>query len=216
MFQVKLFRIKKGLSQAELSEILGCDQANISRMENNRIPMAQIYVDILKTKYGEEISEYISDGKPSKLLGAFGWKSKGEEGYEEIRNKLVELLEVIRVKTGLSAEDVSQKLYRRRKAIPNALYGDVISPDTTVFILKNAKKLGLTASELMLPNSSANSKGENKKGQILKKRILKKYNHMETKKKIIQEIEDAVDIVFIAYLNRKLFSNKSKIAAKLQ
>lgn len=160
MFNLKAFRIVKGLSQKELSELLECDQSYISRMENNKMSVPEEYIMILKAKYGDTVADFMPNQKPSKILNLLGWKTKGEPGYEEIRTQLVGLLEAIRVKTGLSIEDVSQKLYRRRKEIPGALSREEISPNMINFILKNVKKLGINPSELTLLNFP-NSKNQN-------------------------------------------------------
>lgn len=150
MIDLKSFRITHGLSQQELSFLFDCPQGYISRMENNKMSVPEEYITLLKLKYGETVSNFVIDKKPSKILNLMGWKSKTDPEYEHLKIHLIEILDFIKEKTGFSIEEISQKLYRRRKIISEALSREEISPNMIEYILKNIKKLGLDPTDSIL------------------------------------------------------------------
>jgi|GEM_PF-2393475 len=158
MFDLKLFRIKNNLSQSELASILKCPQGYISRMENNKMAVSDEHIDLLKSEFGSQVDEFIVGAKPSKLLTAFGYRTKGEKGYQHLRDQLVSLLETIAKNTGFTIEEISQKIYRKKTLIPSALQKEIISPNMVNYIHKHLGKVGLDPAtiELEKHNSTIN------------------------------------------------------------
>lgn len=63
MFDLKSLRKKLGLTQAQMGDILGCGQTNISEIERNGKDLEPDQYNILLKKYGkEEIDKYIQQG----------------------------------------------------------------------------------------------------------------------------------------------------------
>lgn len=63
MFDLKSLRKKLGLTQAQMGDILGCGQTNISEIERNGKDLEPDQYNILLEKYGkEEIDKYIQQG----------------------------------------------------------------------------------------------------------------------------------------------------------
>lgn len=155
MFDLKLFRIKNNLSQSELASILKCPQGYISRMENNKMVVSDEYIDLLKSEFGSQVDEFIIGAKPSKLLTAFGYRTKGEKGYQHLRDQLVVLLEAITKTTGYTIEEISQKIYRKKTLIPSALQKEIISPNMVNYIHKHLGKVGLDPATIELEKQSS-------------------------------------------------------------
>lgn len=62
MFDLKSLRKKLGLTQAQMGDILGCGQTNISEIERNRKDLELDQYNTLIEKYGEEeINKYVQE-----------------------------------------------------------------------------------------------------------------------------------------------------------
>jgi len=144
-----LKEIRKGLkmSQADMAKLFNCTQAFISQIENNRTEMPDEYQTILIGKFGKEKIGQMND---SLILKAFGWKDASDPQYKQLKEQLLDILFKIRQKTGLTNEEISQKIYRNNKTIPEAIIDMAqVSPNMITYIMKRLEKIGLSSSDIL-------------------------------------------------------------------
>ena len=147
MMYLKAVRTGLHMSQHEMAKILNCTQAYISQIENTGTPLTREFEEILKREYGEAKIEKLYS---SIILKSIRWKEASDPDNGPLKEQFLSLLNQIQQKTNYSIEDVSQKIYRRRKEISKALYRREISPNMVQFILNNVKKLGIKPSDINL------------------------------------------------------------------
>jgi len=140
MIDLKKVRKGLGLNQYQLAEILGCTQAFISQIENNRTELPDELETALKKKYGEK---KIAELNSSKILKVLGWKNASDPDYPRIRQELLSILNKIQAKTNYSTGEISKLIYRNNATIPDALASGELSPNMAKYIMKRLDKVGL-------------------------------------------------------------------------
>ncbi|MGF7230001.1 helix-turn-helix domain-containing protein [Arachidicoccus sp.] len=146
MINLKKVRKGLGLNQYQLAEILGCTQAFISQIENNRTELPTELEAVLNKKYGEKKMAGLNSSKTLKVLG---WKNASDPEYPQLRQELLSILEKIQSKTNYSIDEISRLVYRNNSTIADALASGELSPNMAKYITKHLDKIGLLQKDVL-------------------------------------------------------------------